>query len=178
MATALVSSALGGVAARRSAARSLAVGEKAPNFKLADQNGTQVSLSGLQLPLIGKPVVLFFYPSDGSPGCTKEAGAFRDAIGEFKAAGATVIGISNGSIDSHKQFQLENDLPFALLCDDNDEVREAYGVKPALFGALPGRETFVIAKDGTCVMAFNDLFDSTAHVGKALEALQPANVMA
>ena len=85
-----------------------------------------------------------------------------------QAAGATVIGISNGSIDSHKQFQLENDLPFALLCDDNDEVREAYGVKPALFGALPGRETFVIAKDGTCVMAFNGAKRRAVHASPSL----------
>lgn len=85
-----------------------------------------------------------------------------------QAAGATVIGISNGSIDSHKQFQLENDLPFALLCDDNDEVREAYGVKPALFGALPGRETFVIAKDGTCVMAFNGANRRAVHASPSL----------
>merc|ERR1719231_1633415 len=82
----------------------LGVGDKAPAFSAKDQNGKTVSLSSLQLPLIGKAVVLAFYPSDGSPGCTKEMGAFRDAIAEFKKAGAVVVGVSKGTVESKKEF--------------------------------------------------------------------------
>ena len=78
------------------------VGDTAPNFSLKDQNGATVSLKSLQPPIFGKEVVLFFYPNDGSPGCTKQANAFRDAVAEFKALGAVVVGVSNGSQESHK----------------------------------------------------------------------------
>lgn len=78
------------------------MGDTAPNFSLKDQNGATVSLKSLQPPIFGKEVVLFFYPNDGSPGCTKQANAFRDAVAEFKALGAVVVGVSNGSQESHK----------------------------------------------------------------------------
>ena len=79
---------------------------------------------------------------------------------------------------TEQEFQMENGLPFALLADEEDAVREAYEVKPALFGALPGRETFVIGKDGKIKMAFNDLLAAPKHAAKALEALESANVPA
>ncbi|GHP05044.1 hypothetical protein PPROV_000379600 [Pycnococcus provasolii] len=156
----------------------LGVGDKAPAFSAKDQNGKTVSLSSLQLPIIGKAVVLAFYPSDGSPGCTKEMGAFRDAIAEFKKAGAVVVGVSKGTVESKKEFATDLDLPFTLINDENDEIRTAYGVKAELFGALPGRETFVIAKDGTIVARYSDAFGFDKHVLKSLEALEPATVMA
>ena len=108
----------------------------------------------------------------------QEMSAFRDAIAEFKKVGAVVVGVSNGTVESHKEFAGDLDLPFTLLADEDDAIRTAYGVKPALFGALPGRETFVIAKDGTIVARYADMFGVEKHITQALAALEPALVAA
>lgn len=155
-------------------ARALSVGDKAPDFSLQSTTGKTVKLSSYSSNLLGlgnKPVVLYFYPSDASPGCTKQAKAFKDSISKFKAAGAEVLGISGQDLQSKADFVKDLQLPFPLLADDGDQVRELYGVKKDLLGLLNGRETFVIDKDGTILLKYNNQFDPESHVEKALSAL-------
>ena len=101
----------------------LEVGTKAPNFTLQDQNGNLVTLSDFQ----GKKVVLYFYPKDNTPGCTRQAVAFAANYESFKSADAVVIGISKDSVASHLKFAEKYDLPFVLLSDPDHAVIEAYG---------------------------------------------------
>jgi peroxiredoxin Q/BCP len=143
------------------------VGDKAPEFVLNNEKGETVSLRDF----IGKKaVVLFFYPKDGSPGCTKEVCAFRDSYEAFKDAGAEVIGISSQSEESHSIFSLRFNLPFTLLVDEGATVRKAYGVPPSL-GLIPGRVTYVIDKEGTVRHVFNSQMNPEKHVEEALRIL-------
>lgn len=98
-------------------------GKKAPTFTLQDQDGNTVKLKDLA----GSPVVLYFYPRDNTPGCTKEACAFRDRYDELKATGAQLFGISTDSAESHVKFRDKFDLPFPLLVDENHAMSEKYG---------------------------------------------------
>jgi len=144
------------------------VGDKAPEFVLKNEKGETVNLRDF----IGKKaVVLFFYPKDGSPGCTKEVCAFRDSYEAFKDAGAEVIGISSQSEESHSIFSLKFNLPFTLLVDEGATVRKAYGVPPSL-GMIPGRVTYVIDKEGTVRHIFNSQMNPEKHVEEALRILR------
>ena len=100
------------------------VGDKAPSFKLKNQDAKVISLSDLK----GKPVVLYFYPKDDTPGCTKEACNFRDEFPKFGKMKAEIIGVSTDSVESHKKFANKYKLPFNLLSDEKKEVVEKYGV--------------------------------------------------
>ena len=142
-------------------------GDRAPGFRLADQNGAEVSLADFEGR---KAVVLYFYPKDETPGCTKESCAFRDAYEDLKDAGAEVIGVSSDSPASHKKFAARHRLPFTLLSDASGALRKAYGV-PATLGLLPGRVTFVIDRAGTVRHVFNSQLDPTRHVREAQEAI-------
>jgi peroxiredoxin Q/BCP len=99
-------------------------GEEAPDFTLRSDEGTNVSLSDFR----GKKVVLYFYPKDGTSGCTTEAKAFRDAIQDFEEANAVILGVSKDSVESHQQFKRKHNLPFTLLSDPDGEVLNRYGV--------------------------------------------------
>src|SRR5271157_2794095 len=99
-------------------------GKPAPDFTLADQHGKKVTLAKLK----GSPVVLYFYPKDDTPGCTKEACGFRDAFADYKKAGTTILGISPDSPESHAKFAKKFDLPFTLLADPEHTVCDTYGV--------------------------------------------------
>jgi peroxiredoxin Q/BCP len=118
-----------------------------------------------------KAVVLYFYPKDDTPGCTKESCAFRDSYQDFQDAGAEVIGVSSDSAESHGRFAAKHRLPFTLLADQGAQVRKRYGV-PATLGLLPGRVTFVIDRAGIVRHVFNSQFQATQHVSEALEALR------
>ena len=142
------------------------VGSKAPNFTLRSQSGANVSLEDF---LGRSPVVLFFYPKDDTPGCTKQACAFRDDYGQFGAVDAEVLGISSDSVGSHKSFAENNGLPFVLLSDEGGRVRQLYGV-PKTLGLMPGRVTYVIDKEGVVRHVFSQLAVSR-HVEEALTAL-------
>lgn len=127
----------------------LKIGDKAPNFTLNDKDGNTVSLSDF----LGKKVVLYFYPKDNTPGCTRQACAFAGAYGEFARRGVEVIGISRDSIASHVKFAEKYSLPFVLLSDPEREAIEAYGVwqekklyGKASFGVV--RTTFIIDEQG------------------------------
>lgn len=101
----------------------LNVGDQAPDFTLKNDSGEDVSLSSLR----GKPVILYWYPKDDTPGCTIEACAIRDVYGEFERAGAVVLGASADSVESHAQFKSKYGLPFPLLADTEHHVAEQYG---------------------------------------------------
>ncbi|HEY4413895.1 MAG TPA: thioredoxin-dependent thiol peroxidase [Gaiellaceae bacterium] len=133
----------------------IAEGQEAPDFELKSDAGETVRLSELR----GKPVVLYFYPKDDTPGCTTQACGIRDAYGEFERAGAVVLGVSPDSEASHVKFRKKYDLPFTLLADTDHAVAEQYGVwgeKSYLGKTYMGvsRSTFVIAEDGTVKKVF------------------------
>jgi len=144
----------------------IAVGDRAPDFALPDRNGKTIRLADFR----GKPVVLYFYPKDDTPGCTKESCTFRDQYQDFQDAGAEVIGISSDSSESHEKFATKYRLPFVLLSDRGGAVRKAYGV-PSTLGVLPGRVTYVIDREGTVRHVFNSQFQAAQHVDEALKAL-------
>ena len=124
-------------------------GETAPEFELQTDSGATVRLADFR----GRPVVLYFYPRDDTPGCTKEACGIRDSWGEFERRGAEVLGISADSVASHARFKSKYDLPFTLLADTEHAVAERYGVwKPkkfagkSFFGIV--RATFLVDVEG------------------------------
>jgi len=145
----------------------LQTGQMAPDFELISQDGTPVRLSQFRGV---SPVVIFFYPKDDTPGCTKEACEFRDRSSKFKAHGAQLLGISSDSQDSHARFAVKYGLPFALLSDHGGRVRKLFGVKKSL-GILPGRATYVIDREGVLRHVFNSQTQPERHIDEALEAL-------
>jgi peroxiredoxin Q/BCP len=127
----------------------LEIGMKAPNFTLKDKNGNDVSLSDF----LGKKIVLYFYPKDNTPGCTRQACAFAGAYKQFEAKGVEVIGISKDSVASHVKFAEKYDLPFILLSDPERIAIEAYGVwqEKKMCGKVSMgvvRTTFIIDENG------------------------------
>jgi peroxiredoxin Q/BCP len=146
----------------------LKVGDKAPNFVSIDTNGTPFDSRNC----IGKkPVVLYFYPKDNTPGCTAQACSFRDQYEDFIDLGAEVIGVSSDSVAAHQKFTKQYKLPFILLSDSNKKIRNLFGVPSGMFGLLPGRVTYVIDKEGIIVMVFDSML-ATKHISKALEAIK------
>jgi peroxiredoxin Q/BCP len=121
-----------------------------------------------------KTVVCFFYPKDDTPGCTKEACSFRDSYAAFVDAGAEVIGISSDGRASHEAFRARHKLPYTLLSDERNFLRQGFGVPSDLFGMLPGRQTYVISKDAKCLLVFNSQMDVEKHVSEALAVIKAA----
>jgi peroxiredoxin Q/BCP len=124
-------------------------GDPAPEFSVAANGGAKISLSGLR----GKKIVLYFYPRDDTPGCTKEACAFRDHFAEFKKAGVVLLGVSTDPVKSHDKFAAKFKLPFTLLADEDRKIVAAYGVwgeKTFMGRKYRGthRVTFLIGPDG------------------------------
>lgn len=150
------------------AGEAVKVGDKAPDFTLPAQDGGNVSLHDFAGQ---KAVVLYFYPKDGTPGCTKEACSFRDSYEDFKSAGAEVLGVSSQNEKSHQSFASEHKLPFKLLADTDGKLRKTYGV-PSSMGVLPGRVTYVIDKAGVVRLVFNSQLDATKHVSEALNVIK------
>ena len=146
-------------------------GDQAPDFTLHSDAGTDVTLSSLR----GRPVVLYFYPKDDTPGCTTQACGIRDAYGEFERAGAVVLGISPDDERSHTKFKDKYGLPFALLADTDHAVAEQYGVwgeKSYAGKKYMGvkRSTFVIGADGNVARVMHDVKPAT-HADDVLAAL-------
>ena len=149
---------------------SLEIGKKAPKFKLPASNGEQLSLMQLR----GQKVVLYFYPKDDTPGCTKEACSFRDAFSKFKKRGITVLGVSPDSEASHKKFETKYKLPFTLLADTDRSIVEAYGVwgeKKFMGRTYMGvhRTTFLIDERGKIKKVFEKVKPED-HASEVLEA--------
>jgi len=145
----------------------LTVGDRVPDVTLRAHDGSTVRLSDM----VGRrPLVLFFYPKDDTPICTKEACAFRDSYEAFSAAGAEVIGISGDSGASHRAFAARHKLPFLLASDTDGSLRKAFGV-PKTLGLFPGRVTYVIDREGIVRLVFSAQLASQDHVTKALAAV-------
>jgi peroxiredoxin Q/BCP len=146
-------------------------GDQAPDFTLRSDAGTDVTLSSLR----GRPVVLYFYPKDDTPGCTTQACGIRDAYGEFERAGAVVLGVSPDDEASHVKFRSKYELPFTLLADNDHAVAEQYGVwgEKTYAGKTylgVNRSTFVIGADGTVKKVMHDVKPAT-HANDVLAAL-------
>ncbi|WP_339609058.1 peroxiredoxin [uncultured Planktosalinus sp.] len=147
---------------------SITIGDTIPDFKLTDQNGNEFDIKSVKGK---KKLVIYFYPKNFTPGCTKEACSFRDSYKDFEALGATVIGISADSKNSHERFAKKYNLPFILLSDENGKVKRKFGVKNDLFGLLPGRETYIVGQDGRVLYVFNSM-NASRHIKKALDVLK------
>ena len=148
-------------AASAAPAGEITVGKPAPQVKAKAHDGTDVDLAAMK----GKPVVLYFYPKDETPGCTKEAQAFRDSWTDLAKSGVVVIGVSTDSLDSHKQFAEHHKLPFHLISDADGSIAKAYGV-PNNAGFL-GRQTFVIGADGNVKKIYRSV-DVSKHASEVL----------
>lgn len=150
----------------------LSVGAKAPELSLQDENEKTVSLKNFK----GKSVVLYFYPKDDTPGCTKEACNFRDSIARIQKTGAVILGVSLDGPDSHRKFIAKYNLPFSLLCDENAAVSKAYGVykEKNMYGKKYWgieRSTFVIDEAGAMKAIFRKV-KVDGHVDEVLDALK------
>jgi peroxiredoxin Q/BCP len=147
--------------------KKIEVGDVVPTFSLQDQNDEMFTVNNA----IGKPMIIYFYPKDDTPGCTKEACKFRDEFENFTDLGAVVIGISADSVESHKKFEEKYNLPFILLADIDNVVRKLFGVPNNLF-VIPGRVTYVIDKNGIVQYIFNNQLGAEKHIENALQKLK------
>jgi peroxiredoxin Q/BCP len=152
-------------------------GTTAPAFTLTADDGKQVKLSDFQ----GKPVVLYFYPKDDTPGCTREACAFRDLHGELQAAGAVVLGVSPDKVESHEKFRDKYELNFPLLADPDHAVAEQYGAwrEKNMYGKKSmgiQRSTYLIGPDGKIARVWKrvSVDGHDAAVLQAIKDLEPA----
>ena len=149
----------------------LEVGTKVPSFTLPDQNGNMHTLEDYR----GKKVILYFYPKDNTPGCTKQACGFAELYPQFQEKGAVVLGVSKDTVASHKKFEEKYGLPFTLLSDTEKEVIQAYDVwkektmyGKKVFGVV--RTTYLIDEEGTIVKAFGKV-KAAENPGQMLEIL-------
>lgn len=144
------------------------VGDPAPDFTRLTQTGQSVTLSQYRGQ---NAVVLFFYPKDGTPVCTKEACSFRDNYDAFADFAAVVIGVSGDSLQSHRAFAAERQLPYLLVSDGDGSLRKLFGV-PRTMGIFPGRVTYVIDKQGMVRHITNVQLSAQRHIDEALEVLR------
>ena len=149
--------------------KKIKIGSSIPAFTLPDQNGNQFDINTV---LGKKNLVIYFYPKDDSPGCTKEACSFRDQFEVFKEADAVIIGISGQSVESHKEFAEKHRLSFTLLSDEGDKIRKQFDVPTNLLGLLPGRVTYIADKKGKVIYVFNSQTQAVKHVDEALRILK------
>lgn len=145
------------------------IGDLCPHFELIDQHGKSFNSSDW----IGKKKsVIFFYPKDETPGCTKEACTFRDRYEEFLEFDCQVIGISSDSVNSHKQFATKHNFNFVLLADTDKKIRKLFGVPGNLFGLLPGRVTYIIDLNGKIRGIHNSQLNPVSHIEEALDLIK------
>lgn len=143
------------------------VGDCAPDFSATTYDGEKLQLADF----LGKrALVLFFYPKDGTPICTKEVCAFRDSYDQFLAAGADVVGVSGDSAENHRAFAQRHKLSFPLISDADGSLRKSFAV-PKTMGLFPGRVTYVIDPEGIVRQIFSAQFASDEHVRQALAAV-------
>jgi thioredoxin-dependent peroxiredoxin len=157
---------------RRKKTMPITTDQPAPDFVLKDENGTERSLADYR----GKPVILYFYPKDDTPGCTTEACNFRDDYSAYEDAGVVILGVSPDSPKSHTKFKAKYNLPFTLLADEDHQVAEKYGVwgpKKYMGREYEGinRTTFLIDADGNVKRVFENVKPAD-HSAEVLEALE------
>jgi thioredoxin-dependent peroxiredoxin len=150
----------------------ISANQPAPNFVLKDENGIERSLADYK----GKPVILYFYPKDDTPGCTTEACSFRDDYSAYEEAGVTILGVSPDSPKSHTKFKAKYNLPFTLLADEDHQVAEMYGVwgpKKYMGREYEGiyRTTFLIDAGGNVQQVFENV-KPAEHSAELLEMLK------
>jgi len=144
-------------------------GDLIPSFRLQNQNGEWVEMEDY----IGKKgVVLFFYPKDHTPGCTREARAFNAQYDEFRKLGVELFGISGDDPKTHKSFCERNSLSFPLLSDKGNKIRKAWKVPASFLGFLPGRVSYVIDREGRIRKIINSQFDMLRHIEESLAAVK------
>jgi len=147
----------------------IGVGSTIPSFSLKDQFGKDFDINSVKGK---KNLVIYFYPKDDSPGCTKEACSFRDQFEVFSEYDAVIIGISAQSVESHLDFANKYRLNYTLLSDEGNNVRKLFDVPTNLFGLLPGRVTYVIDKAGKVVFIFNSQIQAEKHIEEAIRILK------
>ena len=147
----------------------LKIGDQIPEIALKDESDEWVSLHDFK----GKhPLVVYFYPKDDTPGCTKEACEFRNEFDQFDQYDAKIFGISGDSVKSHQRFVAKHALNFSLLSDRDRQAEKAFGVPRSLFGLLPGRVTFVIDREGVIQHVFSAQIDARRHTRESLEVIK------
>ncbi|MFY0627198.1 MAG: peroxiredoxin [Reichenbachiella sp.] len=142
--------------------------DQLPEFILPNQNGELVNSKSL----LGKSIVIFFYPKDDTPVCTIEACSFRNEYNQFTKLGAEVIGISADSANSHLNFIKKHQLNYSLLSDPNQSVAKQFGLSNSLFGLLSPRITFVFNKEGKLLKTIGSRWNGKAHMTEALNVLK------
>lgn len=145
------------------------VGSMVPSFSLKDQFGKVFDINSVKGK---KNLVIYFYPKDDSPGCTKEACSFRDQFEVFNEADALIIGISVQSVKSHLDFANKYRLNYTLLSDEGNKVRKLFNVPTNLLGLLPGRVTYIVNKAGKVVFIFNSQMQAEKHIEEAIRILK------
>ncbi len=142
----------------------LKIGEKAPDFTLPCTDGTQVSASQLK----GNTYVIYFYPKDFTPGCTKEACSFRDSYERFRGMNIPIYGVSRDSMESHHRFKKEHNLPFELLSDESGKVCKAFKSLVPVLG-VPMRITYLVDANQTIIGCYDSMFDAFGHITQILK---------
>ncbi|MEQ9426472.1 MAG: peroxiredoxin [Cyclobacteriaceae bacterium] len=143
------------------------IGDQLPPFELKDERGSIINSE----TLIGRPLVVYFYPKDDTPGCTMEACGFKDRYEDFEGFGASVVGISTDSPESHLRFKQKYNLPFMLLSDVDRKVEKLFKVKRNFFDLISARVTFVFNGKGKLIHKHNSQLNPVSHIKEALKAL-------
>lgn len=144
------------------------VGDPIPDFELPDQDWNAFS----SRRLLGKPCVVYFYPKDGTSGCTRQACVFRDLYKQFRDMGVEVVGVSCDPPERHRKFIENHKLPFHLLSDIKGEMRRLFNVPRRLFGLIPARMTFVFNANGRLIHQYGVQTKAERHVQEAMRVLQ------
>lgn len=148
--------------------KAVEIGDRISDFELFDQHGQWIR----RVDFHGKPLVIFFYPKDHTPGCTAEACSFRDYESEFQAAGAQVIGINDAEVSMHKSFADKYDLKYPLLSDPGQLVRKSFGASGLLFNTVANRITYVTDDSHKVAYIFKSLFRANDHVYESLDFIK------
>jgi peroxiredoxin Q/BCP len=144
------------------------VGDKVPYFTAKDSNGIEFNIQDY---IGNKALIIFFYPKDDTPGCTKQACEFRNQYNQFKNRETEIIGISGDDDSDHRDFSIKYQLPYTLLSDSDKKIRNLFGVQSRFFGLLPNRITFVVNKNGIVIMRYENNFNPLSHIKKSLETI-------
>jgi peroxiredoxin Q/BCP len=148
---------------------SITIGDTCPTFILLNQEGKEINIQDF----IGtKNIIIYFYPKDNTPGCTKEACSFRDAMQDLNNLNCEVFGISADSVSSHKAFAERFRLTFNLLSDENNSVRKQFKVPANLFGLIPGRVTYIINQEGKVIHIINSQTNPEKHINETIEVVK------